>query len=205
MRKNRRVFGFSLIELLIVIAVMLIASAIILMAIQPALKTARVNNAYNTTLMAFRQARDSAASEQQTYTVAFGTTVVGLNTLSTVQVTQNLTGTVTLNMTLPSDMAYAIQSNTPTSPLSTPDGFGTASYPVDLAVNVPPGGTTSVTFYPDGTARNATGIISNGIVYVSRTNDMTSERAITIWGATGRLRGWRLYPLSGNNYYWRQQ
>jgi prepilin-type N-terminal cleavage/methylation domain-containing protein len=202
---KRKARGFSLIELMIVITVMLIASAITLMAIQPALKASRVNNAYNTTLMALRQARDSAASEQQTYTVAFGTTVVGLNTLSTVQVTQNLTGTMVLNLTLPSDMANAIQAHTPNSPLTTPDGFGTASYPVDLAVNVPPGGTTSVTFYPDGTARNAAGIISNGIVYISRTNDMTSERAITIWGATGRLRGWRLYPSGGTNYYWRQQ
>jgi prepilin-type N-terminal cleavage/methylation domain-containing protein len=197
--------GFSLIELLIVIAVMLIASAITLMSIQPALKNARINNAYNTTLMALRQARDSAASSQQTYTVSFGTEVVGLNTLSAIQVTQNLTGTVILNLTLPTDMAFAIQANTPNSPTATPDGFGVAGYPVDLAVNVPPGGTTTVTFYPDGTARNASGIVSNGIVYISRASDLLSSRAITVWGATGRMRGWRLYPNGPTNYYWRQQ
>jgi len=202
---KRKIRGFSLIELMIVITIILIASAILLMSIQPALKVTRVNNAYNTTLMALRQARDTAIQSQQVYTVAFGTQVVGPNTLSVVQVTQNLTGTVVLNLSLPTDMAFAIQSGTPNGPAVVPDGFGTASYPVDLAVNVPPGGTTSVSFYPDGTARNATGLISNGIVYVSRTNDILSSRAVTLWGATGRLRGWRLYPNGPNAYYWRQQ
>jgi len=200
---KRRIRGFTLIELMIVVTVIMIASAIMLMSIQPALKNARVNNAYNTTLMALRQARDSAASSQQTYTVSFfvNNSNTGPNTIT---VTQNLTGTVTLNLTLPTDMEFGIQTGTPNSPLATPDGFGTASYPVDLAVNVPPGGTTQVTFYPDGTARNAAGIISNGIVYVSRINDTLSSRALTVWGTTGRLRGWRLYP-AGTGYYWRQQ
>jgi prepilin-type N-terminal cleavage/methylation domain-containing protein len=202
---ERKTHGFTLIEMMIVVSIILFASAVMLISIQPALKNARVNNAYNTTLMAFRQARDSAASSQQTYTVSFGTTVVGPNTLADIQVTQNLTGTVALNLTLPTDMGFAIQTGTPNSPTATPDGFGTAGYPVDLAVNIPPGGTTTVTFYPDGTARNAAGVISNGVVYISRSSDILSSRAITVWGATGRMRGWRLYPNGPNNYYWRQQ
>ena len=46
--------------------------------------------------------------------------------------------------------------------------------------------------------------LNNGVVYIARTGFIDTSRAITLWGATGRLRGWRAYKNAGK-YYWRQQ
>ena len=50
-RRTCQTSGFSLIETMIVLAMMMIASGIFFMSLQPALKDTRVTNAYNTTLM----------------------------------------------------------------------------------------------------------------------------------------------------------
>ena len=67
--------GFSLIETMIVLAVMMIASGMFFMSLQPALKDTRVTNAYNTTLMTLRRAREAAIAERRTYVVTFNTAV----------------------------------------------------------------------------------------------------------------------------------
>jgi len=57
---HSRMRGFSLIETLIVLSLMMIASGIFFMSLQPALKDTRVNNAYNATVMTMRRAREQA-------------------------------------------------------------------------------------------------------------------------------------------------
>ena len=32
-----------------------------------------------------------------------------------------------------------------------------------------------------------------------------SSRAITLWGATGRIHGWRFYNATGGGYQWVRQ
>jgi hypothetical protein len=59
-------------------------------------------------------------------------------------------------------------------------------------------------FYPDGSAEDVIGNVNNGVVYVAMPGFVNTSRAITLWGATGRLRGWRI-NRNGANYYWRQQ
>jgi hypothetical protein len=59
-------------------------------------------------------------------------------------------------------------------------------------------------FYPDGSAQDVNGNVNNGVVYLAMPGFINTSRAITLWGATGRLRGWHIY-LSGAKYYWRQQ
>ena len=51
---RRTMRGFSLIEMMIVVSIILITSSIFFMSIQPALKQARLTNAYNSVLMTMR-------------------------------------------------------------------------------------------------------------------------------------------------------
>jgi len=44
---------------------------------------------------------------------------------------------------------------------------------------------------------------SGGVIYMAR-SDMLSFRALTLWGGTGRIHGWRLYGL-GTGYQWVRQ
>jgi len=56
----------------------------------------------------------------------------------------------------------------------------------------------------DGSAADALANVNNGVIYVTRPGDINNARAITLWGATGRLRGWHIYKNAAK-YYWRQQ
>src|SRR5271167_3967043 len=68
---QHRMRGFSLVEMMAVLAIIFIVTAMSMMTLQPELKAQRVSNAYNITLMAMRQARDTAVAQRQTYYVTF--------------------------------------------------------------------------------------------------------------------------------------
>jgi type II secretory pathway pseudopilin PulG len=200
----RRMHGFSLVELGIVMAIGMIAAAFTMVTVQPALRQVHITNAYNTTLMTFRRAREQAVAERRVY-------LVTLTAPGTLTVTQVATGTVTLTATLPTDIAFDAEPGIPssaTAPPTTPDGFGSgvSSGAINFDIGVGAGGTNTVYFYPDGTARDVNGVMNNGVVYLARPGDLLSSRAITVWGLTGRIRGWRLYKnTSAGTNYWSQQ
>ena len=64
--------GFSLLEMMIVICVIMIVGGITFMAVQPALKDARANQAFESALMPLRVARQRAIAERKQYIVCFG-------------------------------------------------------------------------------------------------------------------------------------
>lgn len=171
------------------------------LSLQPALKAQHVTTAYNQTLMTLRRARDQAAADMRVYVVTF--TQPG-----TITVTQNgIGGPVLLTTVLPQDVTFHIEPGVPNSPTvqpTTPDGFGTAANAIDFDIGVGAGGATSIYFQPDGTAVDINGNTENGVVYMARVGDLYSSRAVTLWGITGRLRGWRLMPNGGGSI-WRQQ
>ena len=64
--------GFSLLEMMIVLSLLMIVAGIGFMALQPALKDARANQAYEDVLMQLRVARQRAIAERKQYIVCFG-------------------------------------------------------------------------------------------------------------------------------------
>ena len=200
---SRRMRGFSMIEMLVVIALIMIVLAFSIMAIQPALKQGHVTEAYNTTLMALRQARDFSVAQRQIYFVTFFPPVQP----NAITITQGSTGIVTATYFLPSDIAFDVEPSIPTSPTTfpqTPDGFGVGTTTIDFDQGIAGGVKTVIYFYPDGSAEDAIGNINNGVVYLAMPGFIDTSRAITLWGATGRLRGWHIY-FNGAKWYWRQQ
>jgi len=191
--------GFSLLEMMAVLGIAMIAAAISFMTLQPTLKGSRVTNAYNITLSALRQARDISVAQRQDYYVTFSNAVVP----NTITITQGGTGTVVRSYTIPTDVAYTIVTGIPTAAGTTPDGFGLGNLAIDFDVGVAGGNNNVIYFYPDGSSKDALGYTNNGVIYIARANDLYSSHAITVWGATGRIRGWRLYNNAGTPY-WRQ-
>jgi len=61
-----------------------------------------------------------------------------------------------------------------------------------------------VMFVPDGSAQDLIGNFNSGVVYVGLTGNLFSMRAVSVFGTTGRVRGWRLYP-QGGGAQWSQQ
>ena len=196
---QRRMRGFSLLEMMAVVAIGLVISAMAMVTLQPTLKYTRETNAYNITLMAMRQAHDTAIAQRQIYFVTFTHNVIPPDQIT---ITQGATGTVVNTFSLPNDVAFQTQAGLPGGG-KTPDNFGAGVLAIHFDIGVAGGATNVVYFYPDGTAEDVNGNINNGVIYVARTNDLYSSHAITLWGATGRLRGWRLYNTAGLKY-WRQ-
>jgi prepilin-type N-terminal cleavage/methylation domain-containing protein len=201
--------GFSLLEMLAAIAIAFTLAGITVMAFMPIFKSQDVTTAYNDTLTTLRRARDQAAGDMRTY-------VVTITAPGTIQVQESIsvsgtcqipaTGNVLITSVLPSDITFHIEPGVPTSNTAapmTPDQFGNAGYAIDFDQGYV-AGTNTICFNPDGTATDALGNTNNGVVYLGRPGDLYSTRAITLWGSTGRLRGWRLYNVAGVNS-WKQQ
>jgi prepilin-type N-terminal cleavage/methylation domain-containing protein len=200
---SRRMRGFSMIEMAIVLCLILIVAAVSTMTFQPALREGRVTEAYNRTLMTLRQAREFSVAQRQVYFVTLNNGVQP----NTISITQGSTGIVTVTYNLPTDVAFDVEPGIPVSRTvapTTPDGFGVGNLAIDFDQGVAGGAKNVIYFYPDGSASDAAGNVNNGVVYVARPAEIRSSRAITLWGATGRLRGWHLYP-NGGSFYWRQQ
>ena len=198
---HRRMTGFSLIETLIVLSLMMIASGIFFMSLQPALKDTRVTNAYNATLMTMRRAREQAIAERRVYLVTFNNAV----TPNSITITRAATGQVTSTITLPTDITFRAEPGIPNTLATTPDHFGTGSPAIDFDQGVAGGAKNVVFFNPDGSAQDINSNTNNGVIYLARSGSLYTSRAITVWGSTGRLRGYRLYPKAGGGSIWRQQ
>ncbi|HZR63697.1 MAG TPA: prepilin-type N-terminal cleavage/methylation domain-containing protein [Terriglobales bacterium] len=191
--------GFSIIEMMIVIVVGLIGSAIAIMNVRPILQLAHANNAYNITLAAMRQAREQAIGTRRVYIVAFNNAV----NPNKITITQGDNGALISTYTLPSDTAFLAQAGYPNPG---PDTFGTGGTAIDFDQNVAGASAadkTSLYFYPDGSVQDINQNTNNGVIYIARSADLVTPRAITVWGATGRLRGWKLTP-NGATRYWSQ-
>jgi prepilin-type N-terminal cleavage/methylation domain-containing protein len=189
---------FSLIEMMIVMAIMLIATGIGFITLAPAMRQIRISNAYNTTLMTIRRARETAIAQRRTYIVTFNNAAVpNTVTIAPASVTP---GGLNVTYTLPNDVLFTALAGLPAIG---PDGFGTGATAIDFDQNVGGGNKTSIYFYPDGSAQDINNNTNNGVVYMGRNGDLYSSTAITLWGATGRLRGWRLVNAGAPT--WKQQ
>lgn len=198
--RSHNMRGFSLVELLTVLLIGMIAAGIAFINIGPMVRQSHVNNAYSITLGALRTAREWAIGTRRVYIVGFDNTV----SPNKIVITQGNTGAVVATYTLPTDTSFIVQSNFPNVG---PDGFGTGTVAIGFdqgVVGASATDTTSVYFYPDGSAQDSNQNTNNGVIYVGRSADKITPRAITLWGATGRLRGWRLYAQGASSNYWGQ-
>src|ERR1700728_790852 len=194
--RRHRASGFSLIEMTMVVALTIVVAVISVISLMPILSAQHVVNAYNTTLSAMRQARDNAVSQRTSYSVTFQNATIP----NTITVAPTLTGLQgdqnTTTYTLPTDVTFLAQSAVASTPA--PDGFGSGAYAIDFGytANSSAGGATTFYFCPDGSG-NFSGALDKGVVYLAQSGNVLSSRAVDMWGGTGRVRGWRLYPKTG--------
>lgn len=210
--------GFSLLEMITVIALIIIVCSITTISLMPLLNQQHVTNAYNTTLAAMRQARDNAVAQQTVYSVAFANS----GTPNTITVAPVLSGSTTfqgeqstVTYQLPTDVKFLAQTGLPNSTTTAPDSYYNSTLQaIDLgfAADGYTSGVSTVYFCPDGSAQNSQdglgqclGSWDGGVVYIAQSGNMLSSRAITLWGGTGRIHGWRLYAKSGGGYQWLRQ
>lgn len=158
-----------------------ILSAVSLPMVLPVLRQNEADQAQQMVTNSLRLARQRAVDQRRIHRVtldANGTILLERQELpgnNWVQVSR---------LELPGQTKFGIEAGLPTTPSQTPEGMGAASA-FDF------GGAGNVLFRPDGSAVDALGNPTNGIVYLARPSELETARAVTLFGATGRIKNWR--------------
>ena len=185
--------GFSMIEMCVVIAISLVIGAIAIIQARPALMQINANNAKDEVQGALRQARESAISDRRDVQVEFLVNPAGNPPGSYVRLTRIggacCANTVILMEPISNNVIFTTFAGEPDSP----DGFGNGgAIFFGGVVGGPPAG---MVYQSDGEfVTSGTGIPINGTVFLGVTGQATTARAITVLGATGRVRS---YHISG--------
>lgn len=200
----RKQAGFSMLELTFVVAVAVIIMAVAVLRGMPALQNSRVDAGLQITLGRVRRVQQRAIDERHAYRVSF----VAPRTVRTDRVDLDTSGNRTFvfveTIDLPSDMQFAALSGIPTGSANTPDGLGSGSTAIDFGVESG-GGQTDLFLQADGRVLDSSNRLSSGVVYVARPGDLLSSRAVSVVGATGRAKGWRLLGGASGTVVWRQR
>jgi prepilin-type N-terminal cleavage/methylation domain-containing protein len=195
--KNR---GFSLLELMITLSIVLVMAGVTFMALMPMFKQNKVDAAYDTTLSVIRTYRSQAITQSKRYIITF--TAPGTIEVQYwgVGVPVSPAPVTVATYQIPTDIQFAVQAG---FPASAPDGLGGGGTAIDFDQGMGLGSQNYIMFMPDGSSQDTLGNYNSGVVYLTRPGDLYSSRAVSVFGTTGRVRGWRLYNQAGPK--WVQQ
>jgi type II secretory pathway pseudopilin PulG len=206
---SRKSSGFSMLELMITVSLALVMCGVTFIYLKPQLNQNHVNSAYDTTLMALRNTRNLAITQSHEYYVNFNPAGFPAGTIQVEYQPPLVVGALAAppieqvnTYRIPADVSFNVQAG---FPANTPDGFGTGVTAIDFESTLTPGvplACQCVVFMPDGSAQTgvvgSSGAYINGVVYLTRVGDTVyASRAVSVWGATGRIRGWRLNQVAG--------
>ena len=186
--------GFTMIELSVVVLLILIISAMALVAYLPTLQDARFDSAMRQVVDQLRQGREYAITNRRYVQITFPTVVVaGKNQYQVVLLQRNdlTAGAGAINPVLSTVILqfpaqYLVIAGTP----DTPDAFGNSAAVEFEGLNGGPVG--GMLFQSDGELVDGTTFQPiNGTVFLAYPGKNTSLRAITVLGGTGRARGWK--------------
>ena len=192
MRRGRKEAGFTLLEAIIVIAIILVMAGMAIYQIAPSMKQAKSQSAMEMTLGVMRRYHEAAVDQRRIYQVVFSTP-------RTIQVNvevfegNNTSWVPVETYQLPMETQFVCVAGIPTTS-GTPDNLGQGANPIDFMVGNGNGGYNIVVFQKDGRVTDTLGRLNSGVVYIAQPGDLTSSRAVSVLGATGRVKGWKLFP-----------
>jgi prepilin-type N-terminal cleavage/methylation domain-containing protein len=176
--------GFSLLEILVVVALMGALAAMAIMVSPSFTRTARADASIVQMMDAIRSAREVAISQRRNVELRF----IGLDAVQTVRIDIGVNGvqtgtTILRTVELENRMQFRLE---PGVNDDTPDGFGNAT-----AIHFGVPAATRRIFTSEGTFVDQDGDVLNGTIFVSIPNEANSGRAITVMGATALVHAWR--------------
>jgi prepilin-type N-terminal cleavage/methylation domain-containing protein len=194
-RSGNRQRGFSMIELLVVVSIVLIVSAISITQMKPNLQIARVDAAMREVLETFRQAREFSIANRRYVQVSFpANNKVQITELNTLTPGAGGINPILDTVTLAPPLIFTLDGMP-----DTPDAYGnTNALEFEGIIDGPIGG---MVYQSDGEFLDGTTFLPiNGTVFLGIAGQQSTARAVTILGTTGRARGWK----SQGNTTWYQ-
>lgn len=176
LRNQRSQSGFSLVELLIVIALVCTIGGFAILSINSVKPSMYANRSMYQIVDQLRRGRQWAVGHRRAVEIRFPAG----NSIQLVQLDIPNGETVLSTLLLTNRCRFMIFGGVPDSP----DTFGNSS-PVDF------GGEDPLMFLSDGSLIDDQGNPINGSLFLGIEDHPETARAVTILGATGRVRGYR--------------
>jgi prepilin-type N-terminal cleavage/methylation domain-containing protein len=174
--------GFTIIELLVVLAIIGIVMATTMLVMPGALKAAKADSGLERVGAVLRTAREQAISQRRLIRVAFtGTNQITVTRVEVRQASGTVPAPTVLNTVWLED---GVEFRTFADLPDTPDAFGNAA-----ATSF--GTATTVGFTSEGSFVDQNGDPVNGTVFLGKYGDSLSGRAVSIFGPTALIRAWR--------------
>ncbi|NWG14768.1 MAG: hypothetical protein HXY20_14680 [Acidobacteria bacterium] len=174
--RPRQDAGFSLLETGILLSIMTILAGFALLNLPAILPTMRADAALNQTVAQLRTGRELAVSQRRNVELRF----LDDDKIQLVRLDVPTGTTVLSTVTLENNIEFLLFAELP----DTPDSFGNGSA-VDFS------GAARLVFLSDGTLVDGLGDPVSGSVFLGLADHPETARAVTILGATGRIRGYR--------------
>jgi Tfp pilus assembly protein FimT len=169
--------GVSLIDMMVTLAVLAIVGSMATMQVGTVRRAMQGDGAMRMVMSQLNTAREMAITQRRNMEVQF----VGTQWLKIIRNEVPSGTTVLTDVSLESNAQYSL---VPGVVLDTPDGFGNTT-----AISF--GTAARIMFGPNGDLIDNNGTPVNGTVFLSIPNIPESFRAVTVMGATGRVRGYR--------------
>jgi prepilin-type N-terminal cleavage/methylation domain-containing protein len=194
--RRRRSRGFTMIELMISVVVIGTVVAMAVIEMQPQVQQSRANAGMAEVMSIFRQAQAYAVANRRYVEVTFpnypGATANQIQVTIKNSLTPNAGADVVFGTyTLEGSVYFQLMTGMP----DTPDAFGHADA-IEFE-GVSGGPASGLFFQPDGTFDDSTGTAANGTLFLGVNGYTSTARAITILGATGRVKCYRGNPTNG--------
>ena len=177
---RRNIGGFTLIEMMITLAIIGTVAAVAAVAVPNMLSQAKADGAIAQTLNTLRVARDRAIGERRNIELRFITPNHIQIARQEIVASGPAVTTVVTDTYLEGGQKFMLFTGLG----DTPDSFGVSANPVAFV-------TTPIMFTSEGTLVDSIGDLINGTVFLGKPGDPTSARAISIFGTTALLRTWR--------------
>ena len=173
--------GFSLLEMIVMLCIIGILSTMAVLQMGQAVPAMKADGAMRVVMSQLNTARELAISQRRYMQVKF----LAPNQIQIIRKDVDTSGTVTgttilSTVTFEAGITYNKLSGIP----DTPDAFG-------MTTSVDFGTATTIQFATDGELISETGGPLNGTVVLASPSIANSSRAVTLFGSTGRVRGWR--------------
>jgi Tfp pilus assembly protein FimT len=175
--------GFSMVEACMVVLLMFIVSGFAVLNLDALRPRLSADSAVNQTLAQLRRGRETALAQRRNIRIQF----VDPNQIQLVRNEVPNGTTVISTVTLDGRNEFRLFDSLP----DTPDSFGNGA-----AVSF--GGTAPWTFLSNGLLVDASANPINGSVFIGQAGRPETARAVTILGATGRVRD---YKWSGSSWF----
>jgi type II secretory pathway pseudopilin PulG len=196
-KPNRVEQGFTLLEAVIVVGIMLMLGGLAVIQSFGSLQGYQANSAQDTVVSQLRVARQLAISQRRYVRVQFNTITTPPSLSYTILPRAGSADVATPAVTaiLSSQTSFMQESGVPDTPMA----FGTCSS-AGICIGGVGGGPAFMQFTSTGQFTDSTGVNTlNGTIFIGVPNQPRTARAVTIMGGTGRVRP---YSYVGGSTVW---